>query len=100
VAAFLALFHFAVPLLFLLGRATKRRKTFIGAIAVTVVLMRWVDTYWLIAPSFSPMVRIHWLDLVLWMVIGGIWLYIFLVQLMKRSLLPLRDPNFALKRAA
>jgi hypothetical protein len=62
--------------------------------------MRWVDTYWLIAPSFSPMVRIHLLDLVLWMTIGVIWLYVFVAQLMKHALLPLRDPNFALERAA
>src|SRR5205809_3849881 len=64
VAAFLALFHFAVPFLLLLGRANKRKKTFLGAIAMAVLLMRWVDLYWLIAPSFLPRVRIHLFDVV------------------------------------
>src|SRR5437016_1541316 len=100
VAAFLALFHFAVPLLLLLGRINKRKKVFLGAIAIAVVLMRWVDTYWLIAPSFSPRVRIHWLDIVLSILIGGIWLYVFFAQLIKRPLLPLRAPNFVLEKAA
>jgi hypothetical protein len=99
VAAFLALFHFAIPFLLLLGRANKRKKTFLAATAAAVVLMRWVDTYWLIAPAFLRNVRIHWLDVVLLFVIGGIWLYIFLDQLMNRALLPMRDPNFIVERA-
>jgi hypothetical protein len=100
VAAFLALFHFAVPFLILLGRANKRDKNFLGKVAVAVLLMRWVDTYWLIAPAFSTRVRIHIFDVVFFAVIGAIWLYVFWGQLMKRALLPLRDPNFVLGKAA
>lgn len=100
VAAVLALFHFAIPFLLLLGRANKRKKTFLASIALAVVLMRWVDIYWLIAPAFFRNVRIHWLDIVFLFVVGGIWLYAFLAQLMNRALLPLRDPNFIVERAA
>jgi hypothetical protein len=100
VAAFLALFHFAVPFVLLLGRANKRKKVFLGAIAVAVLLMRWVDLYWLIAPSFFQNVQVHFLDVVLFALIGAIWIYVFLAELMKRSLLPLRDPNFIVERVA
>ncbi len=100
VAAFLALFHFAIPFLLLLGRANKRSKTFLGAIAAAVLLMRWVDMYWLIAPSFSPNVGIHLFDIVLFALIGGVWLHVFWKQLTKRALLPLRDPNFAVEKAS
>jgi hypothetical protein len=100
VAAILALFHFAVPFLILLGRANKRDKNFLGKVAVAVLLMRWVDTYWLIAPAFSTRVRIHIFDVLFFAVIGAIWLYVFWGQLMKRALLPLRDPNFVLGKAA
>jgi hypothetical protein len=100
VAALLALFHFAIPFLLLLGRANKRKKTFIASIAIAIVAMRWVDIYWLIAPAFFPSVRIHWLDVLLLAVLGGIWFYVFLGQLMNRALLPLRDPNFVVERAA
>ena len=100
VAALLALFHFAIPFLLLLGRANKRKKSFIASIAIAVVAMRWVDIYWLIAPAFFKSVRIHWMDILLLAVIGAIWFYVFLGQLMKRALLPLRDPNFVVERAA
>ncbi len=98
-AAFLGLFHFAVPFLLLLGRGHKRRKRFIASIALSIVVMRWVDTYWLIAPAFAGSLRIHWLDVVMLIGIGGIWLYVFFTALMRRALLPLRDPNFAVERA-
>jgi len=100
IAALLALFHFAIPFLLLLGRANKRSKTFLAGIAIAVVVMRWVDIYWLIAPAFSPSLRIHWMDIVLLVVIGAIWLYAFAAQLTKRALLPLHDPNFVVERAA
>ncbi|PYS33826.1 MAG: hypothetical protein DMG14_30910 [Acidobacteria bacterium] len=100
VAAVLALFHFAVPFLLLLGRGNKRNKRFLGGIAIAVLLMRWVDLYWLIAPSFLPRVRIHLFDVVLFAAIGAIWLYVFLGHLNRRALLPLRDPNFVVETAA
>jgi hypothetical protein len=100
VAAFLALFHFAIPFLLLLGRLNKRNKTFIAVIALAVLLMRWVDIYWLVAPSFLPGIRIHLFDFVLFALIGGIWLYVFWVELTKRALLPLHDPNFVVEKVA
>jgi len=33
-------------------------------------------------------------------VIGTVWFYTFFNQLAKRALLPLRDPNFIVERAA
>jgi hypothetical protein len=100
VAAFLALVHFAAPFALLLGRRNKRDKKFLGGIAIAILLMRWVDIYWLIAPAFYSAVRIHFMDVVLFVVIGGIWLNVFLHQLNKRALLPLRDPNFVVEKAA
>jgi len=99
VAAFLALFHFIVPFLLLLSRGSKRRKTFLAVIAASVLLMRWVDLYWLIAPSFLRNVRIHWLDVLLFFAIGILWAYAFFGQLNKRTYLPQRDPSFVLEKA-
>jgi len=100
VAAFLALFHFAVPFVLLLSRANKRQKVILGWIAIGVLVMRWLDVYWLIGPSFFPRVRIHIFDVLLFGLLGVIWFYVFWGQLMKRPLLPLRDPNFVLERVA
>ncbi len=100
VAALLAVFHFAIPFLLLLGRANKRDKAFIAGIAIAILAMRWVDIYWLVAPAFFPRVRIHWMDILMSAVIGTVWFYTFFNQLAKRALLPLRDPNFIVERAA
>jgi hypothetical protein len=100
VAAFLALFHFAVPFLLLLGRANKRKKAVLAWIAGVILAVRWVDIYWLIAPSFQPAPKIHFFDVVLFVLIGAVWLYVFSVQLNKQSLLPLRDPDFGMGKAA
>jgi hypothetical protein len=100
IAAFLALFHFAVPFALLLGRRNKRDKKIIGGVAIAILVMRWVDTYWLIAPSFSRNIGLHFFDVALFLIIGGIWLNVFFHQLNKRALLPLRDPNFVLEKAA
>jgi hypothetical protein len=100
VAAFLALFHFAVPFALLLGRANKRNKTFLGRIAIAVLVMRWVDVYWLVAPSFLSTLRIHVFDVLLFAITGAIWFYAFWSQLRKMPILPLRDPNFVVERVA
>jgi len=97
VAAVLAVFHFAVPFLLLLGRANKRHRRLISGIALAVLAMRWVDIYWLIAPSFFEGITVHLFDFVLFALLGGIWWYAFWNQLQKRPLLPLRDPNFVVE---
>ena len=100
VAAAIALFHFAVPFLLLLARRNKRNKAILGGTAIAVLMMRWTDIYWLIAPAFRPSFGIHLLDVVLFVLIGAIWVYVFLIELNKRALFPLRDPNFVLEKAA
>jgi hypothetical protein len=100
VAGFLAVFHFAVPFVLLLGRENKRRKAILAWIAVAILAMRWVDIYWLVAPAFRLTAGIHFFDVVLFVLMGAIWLYLFSVQLNRRSLLPLRDPDFVVRRAA
>jgi len=100
VSAFLALCHFAVPFALLLGRANKRNKTFLGRIAIAILVMRWVDVYWLVAPAFLSTLRIHVFDVLLFAITGAIWFYVFWSQLRKLPVLPLRDPNFVVERVA
>jgi hypothetical protein len=54
--------------------------------------MRWVDFYWLAAPTFDHHLALHWLDLTTMAAIGGIWVAIFSGQLQKRALIPINDP--------
>jgi hypothetical protein len=99
----LILLHFALPFLLLLPAGANRNSRILVAVAGLVVLMRFVDVYWLVRPVFtqasasaaSARFQIHWLDLAASIGIGGVWLAVFLWQLEERPLLPVNDPEFA-----
>ena len=94
-------FHFALPFAILLSRDLKRNARHLSGIALLVVLMRFVDLYWLISPAFSPRVlSLHWLDPLTLLGVGGIWVATFVGQLRARPLLPLRDPQMPLEVSA
>jgi hypothetical protein len=96
VAGALITLHFFVPFFLLLARSRKRRIRSIAGIAVLVLVMRIVDTFWVITPAFySERVTVHWLDLFAVVGIGGIWLATYARQLAAMPLLPLHDPNAA-----
>lgn len=90
------LFHFALPFVLLLSRNLKRNARRLAALATFVLLVRFVDTYFMITPAFTPKaLDIHWQDLAAFVGVGGIWLATFVRQLQKRPLLPLQDPELS-----
>jgi hypothetical protein len=87
--------QFAIPFALLLSRRAKRNTRLLVAVAVFVLLMRFVDIFWMIKPAFYPEgFYIHWLDIVLPLGIGGFWVAFFVWRLRQRALLPLHDPRF------
>jgi hypothetical protein len=55
--------------------------------------MRLVDLIWLTGPEFyESAFRIHWMDVLMPIGIGGLWLAYFAYQLKARPLLPIGDP--------
>jgi len=91
----LIVLHFALPFLVLLPADADRNPRILAGVAVLIVFMRAVDLYWLIQPAFSPgHFALHWLDFAAVIGLGGIWLAVFLWQLVQRPLLPLNDPEF------
>jgi hypothetical protein len=94
IAATSAAFHFAVPFLLLLGRVNKRRPTRLAGIAAVLLLMRVLDTFWMITPAFyQDRVSVHLLDIFAVIGIGGVWVAVFAGALRSVPLLPLHDPN-------
>ncbi|HEV2983321.1 MAG TPA: hypothetical protein VGX46_02990 [Vicinamibacterales bacterium] len=88
-------FHFAVPFALLLSRAVKRDPQILIAVAGAVLVVRLIDLYWLIAPEFHQSgVSVSWLDVVLPLTLGSIWLGCFVWQLRGRAILPVHDPEF------
>lgn len=90
----LALLHFAVPFLLLLSRDLKRDVKLLAPVAALLLVMHWVDYFWNVMPAFSPSdFRLHWLDPVAPLALGGLWVWLFVRELKKRPLLPVGDPN-------
>lgn len=96
VALVLVIFHFAVPFFLLLIRRNKRALRMLAAIAVGLLIMRAVDTYWVVMPGvIPPGSSVSWMDLVTFLAVGGLWTAAFVRQLRGVPLLALRDPRFA-----
>ena len=95
VGAAIVVFHFAIPFLLLLSRRANRNPRLLTRAALLLLFMRFVDISWLVLPAFTAgKFQIHWLDLVLPLGLGGVWLSFFARNLVTRPLLPEHDPGF------
>lgn len=94
VAAFLMIFHFALPFFLLLSRRVKTSARLLTTVAIGILLARFVDLYWLIEPEFRETVLgLTWMHPMSLVGIGGIWIAFFIWFLQRRPLLPLHDPG-------
>ena len=90
----LMIFHFAVPFALLLSRDLKANPRLLAALAGWLILMRWLDLFWVIEPNFhKEHFFIGWLDFVIPIAMGGLWLALFFWNLRERPLVPLHDPR-------
>lgn len=97
----LVLLHFAFPYLLLLRQDLKKKAKVLATIAVFILVMRLVDMFYLISPNpristngvgLGLIASFSWMDIVAPIAVGGIWLWYFFGQLMKRPLVPVMDP--------
>jgi len=89
----LIVFHFFVPFLLLLNRDLKRHGRLLVVVAVWVLLMRFVDLFWLMGPLHGAReLSVHAADVLAPVGIGGLWVAMFVWQLKARPLLPLGEP--------
>jgi hypothetical protein len=94
IAVFLIIFHFAAPFLLLLNRPLKRRKEVLAVLAGAMMVVSAVDVFWLVAPAFfKDAPRVHAMDVVAPVAIGGLWIAAFAGQLRGKPLVPLNDPR-------
>jgi hypothetical protein len=87
--------HFVLPFLMLLSRDLKRSSALLGRVAGLVLVARVIDLYWLVAPDLGHGggLHIHWLDVMVPVGVGGVWLWVFARELKGRPLLPVGDPE-------
>ncbi len=76
VAAFIIVFLLFLPLIGLFFRITKRTPLLLAGICAWLLMMRFVDNYWVIMPAFSPgHFWLTWQAFANWAAIGGLWLF-------------------------
>ena len=95
VAVIVLVFHFFVPFFLLLSEDVKRNAKVLPKIAVWLIFMRLVDLFWMTRPEFTSRAVPTWLDVVLPIALGGLWLGYFAFNLKQLPLLPLGDPKLA-----
>ena len=99
VALALVFLQFSLPFLLLLSRELKRDARKLVPVALLVLVMRYVDLYWLVAPNPFPgtsgaehHLTYHWTYFAAPLALVSIWLGTFFWQLSKRPLLVVTEP--------
>ena len=92
----LLMLNFIVPFLGLLSRHAKRNLLVLGGWAALLLMMHWVDIYYIVMPSLSPSgVPFPLMDLTLAIGLGALYLLGLARTASKTSLVPERDPRLA-----
>src|SRR5262249_37302134 len=90
----LFVFHFAIPFFLLLQRDIKQDPRRLAQVAWLILFMQLVFMYFQVMPAFpNTHWTEHWMDALMPIGVGGVWLAYFLRQLGQLPLLPLHDPN-------
>ena len=91
----LIVLHFAVPFVLLLSRTIKRAPDLLVKVAAGVLVLRMIDLFWLIAPEFHDSgIVVSWLDVLVPLSLGSLWLGLFVRELRGRPILAVHDPQF------
>jgi len=91
VGLFLVIFGFSVPFTLLLSRRFKRDVTQLVWLAVWLLLVRYVDLFWIIQPNFSKTLTLTLAGVVVPVAMGGLWLAYFCRNLAALPLVPAYD---------
>lgn len=94
VSAALLLFKFVVPFLALLSRRAKRNLTYLATVAVLILVMQYVDLFWLVYPNLnSESVLLGIPEVLIWVGFAGAFALSVGRFLSKNAIVPLKDPR-------
>jgi hypothetical protein len=95
IASLVLLFgHFVIPFIVLMFRNSKRNLPILASVGILIVLMHYVEMYWLVYPTFSKQgVSANWLEPVPLIGIGGVFFWAFWMRFSKQPLVPINDPK-------
>ncbi|MEZ4704914.1 MAG: hypothetical protein R3A11_06985 [Bdellovibrionota bacterium] len=91
---FLAGGHFVLPFIALISRSAKRCLPVLALMATWMLVMHWVDLYWLVFPNLDHHgVHFSWTDITASLGFGGIFVAGFWMLSKGHALVPAKDPH-------
>jgi hypothetical protein len=85
--------QFVLPFMVLLSLRAKRNPKILAGLSAVILMMRLLDNFWQVKPTFSPgIVSVHWMDLLAPLALGGLWLAAFAWNLKRTPLALPHEP--------
>ena len=89
----LILGHFLIPFGALLSRSLKRNRAKLSVVAVWILLVHFIDVYWLVLPTLSPeSLGFHWTTITAFLGIGLLSVAFTVWRMRGRFAIPVKDP--------
>jgi hypothetical protein len=85
--------HFIVPFWMLMSRHIKRNRTLLGVGATWMLLMHFVDLYYVVMPTLHHHFHPHWLDITAFVGMGGVFVAAFIFWCRKSAVIAHKDPQ-------
>ncbi len=90
----LLVFRFIVPFLALLPRGAKRNSTHLVSVSILILVMQYVDIFWMVYPNFfgGKLTFGIW-EVGVFLGFLGVFLFLLMRFLQKNNLVPIKDPR-------
>ncbi|MEX2584876.1 MAG: hypothetical protein WD315_00690 [Balneolaceae bacterium] len=86
--------RFIVPFVLLMNRDWKHNRTMLGFVSVVVLVMHFLEVYWIAMPTLHHHgIAFSWLDVTTLIGLGGIFFGLFFHKLNANRLVPVNDPK-------
>jgi hypothetical protein len=86
--------HFFIPFAILIFRAVKRSAALMWIMAIWLLILHYIDMYWLVYPTlFEDGAHFSWVDLATMAALGGIFFWLFWNTYSTKALVPVGDPR-------
>lgn len=93
VSILLAAGHFVIPFFFLLSRDVKRNALPLSLVSIWLLVMHYLDLYWLVMPNLSETFHFHIVDVLSLLGVFGLFLAAFTYLSGRPPLVPIQDPR-------
>ncbi len=88
--------HFVGPFIILLSRHAKRNTLVLGAVSVWMLLMHWIDMYWLVMPTLDHHgAHFTWIDFAALLGTFGVGAFVVARRATAGHIFPIHDPRLA-----